>query len=52
MDADCKTLLLVGVDNSSLAYSVKKAGYKAFTMDYFGDYDTRVLSDGFMSVID
>ena len=52
MDADCKTLLLVGVDNSSLAYSVKKAEYKAFTVDYFGDHDTRVLSDGFVSVID
>jgi hypothetical protein len=52
MKAVSKNLLLVGVDNSSLAHSVKKAGHKAYTVDYFGDHDVRRLSDGFISVIE
>jgi predicted ATP-grasp superfamily ATP-dependent carboligase len=52
MEMSGNTLLLVGVDNSSLAQSVKKAGKKAFTVDYFGDVDVMRISDGFISVIE
>ncbi len=52
MDKGCNNLLLVGIDNSCLAYSVKNAGYKAFIADYFGDLDVMRVSDGFMSIIE
>jgi predicted ATP-grasp superfamily ATP-dependent carboligase len=44
-------LLIVGIDNYSLAYSVKKAGYQVFVADYFGDLDVKKISRGIISVI-
>jgi len=38
-------LLLTGIDVVGLAYSAKKAGYKVFSFDYFGDADLRKVSD-------
>ncbi len=38
-------LLLTGIDVVGLAYSAKKAGYKVFSFDYFGDADLREISD-------
>ncbi len=47
-----RNLLLIGVDITSLARSAKRAGYKVYAVDYFGDQDLRRFSDDFFSVID
>jgi predicted ATP-grasp superfamily ATP-dependent carboligase len=47
-----KNLLLVGIDVTPLEYSAKKAGYKVYTVDYFGDQDLRSVSDDSFSVIE
>ena len=52
MNTGSNNLLIIGIDNSSLAYSAKKVGYDTFTIDYFGDLDVRRISDDFISVIE
>ena len=46
-----KNLLLVGMDVTPLARSAKKAGYKVYTVDYFGDQDLKNLADDSFSII-
>jgi predicted ATP-grasp superfamily ATP-dependent carboligase len=49
MEKTGQFLLLAGVDVVRLAYSAKKAGYRVFSFDYFGDVDLRTLSDEWFS---
>jgi len=43
--------LVVGIDTVSIANSAKKAGYKIYAADYFGDIDLRHVCSGFRAVI-
>jgi predicted ATP-grasp superfamily ATP-dependent carboligase len=52
MDDNLNTLLLVGMDLVGLALSAKKAGYKVFAADFFGDLDLKKICDRCKSVID
>jgi predicted ATP-grasp superfamily ATP-dependent carboligase len=52
MDDNLKTLLLVGMDLVGLASSAKKAGYKVFAADFFGDLDLKKICDRCESIID
>ncbi|MDX1798573.1 MAG: hypothetical protein R3255_07990, partial [Candidatus Lokiarchaeia archaeon] len=36
---DSKSVLVVGFNTRPLAYSLKKAGYDVFAIDFFGDLD-------------
>ena len=44
-EPEIRNLLLIGMDITSLAKSAKKAGYKVYAVDYFGDQDLRAVSD-------
>ena len=44
-------LLVVGVDVTPIAASAKRAGYKVFSVDFFGDVDLRSLSEDSRSII-
>ena len=46
-----ETLLLVGMDLVGLAASAKKAGYRVYAADYFGDHDLKQASDRCSSII-
>ena len=50
-EPEIKNLLLIGMDITSLAKSAKKAGYKVYAVDYFGDQDLKDVSDCSFSVI-
>jgi predicted ATP-grasp superfamily ATP-dependent carboligase len=50
-EPEIKNLLLIGMDITSLAKSAKRAGYKVYAVDYFGDQDLRAVSDCSFSVI-
>jgi len=39
MDGCSKSVLVVGFNTRSLSYSLKKAGYIVYTVDFFGDLD-------------
>lgn len=44
MDAqDIRNILVIGIDVVALASSARKAGYKVYAVDYFGDRDLRQL---------
>jgi len=49
--SDIKNLLVVGIDTVSIANSAKKAGYKIYAADYFGDIDLRHACCGFKAII-
>ena len=51
-ESEIKNLLLVGMDVNPLANSAKKAGYKVYAVDYFGDQDLRSVSESYFSIID
>ena len=46
-----QSLLVIGVDTVSVANSAKKAGYKIYTVDYFGDLDLRQVCMKYKSII-
>lgn len=46
------TFLLVGVDLVGIAHSAKKAGYKVYAADYFGDVDLGEACNKSLSTID
>jgi len=46
-----QNLLVVGIDTVSIANSAKKAGYKIYAADHFGDIDLRRVCSGFKAVI-
>lgn len=48
---DLHNLLVIGVDNVSLAASAKRAGYQVFAVDHFGDQDLKHVCRGSLSVI-
>jgi len=50
-DSEIRNLLLIGIDVTPLAYSARKAGYKVYSVDYFGDRDLRSVSNAFFSII-
>lgn len=46
-----QNLLAVGIDTVSIANSAKKAGYKIYAADYFGDTDLRCVCSRHESII-
>ena len=48
---DFHRLLVIGVDNVSLAASAKRAGYEVFAVDYFGDQDLKRVCRESLSAI-
>lgn len=46
-----QNLLVVGIDTVSIANSAKKACYKIYAADYFGDMDLRCVCSGFKAII-
>lgn len=50
--AEVQSLLIVGVDTVFVAASAKKAGYKVYVADYFGDVDLRRVCHDFRAVIE
>lgn len=47
-----QNLLVVGIDTVSIANSAKKAGYRVYAADYFGDVDLRRVCSGCKAIID
>ncbi len=45
------SLLVIGIDVVSLATSAKRAGYKVYAADYFGDQDLKRLCDRSLSIV-
>jgi len=48
---DIRNLLVIGLDIVSLASSARKAGYKVYAVDYFGDQDLKHLCHKTRSII-
>jgi len=46
-----QSYLVIGLDVVPIAISTKKAGYKAFSVDYFGDQDLRKVCQKSLSII-
>jgi hypothetical protein len=49
--SEIQNLLVVGTDTVSIANSAKKAGFKIYAVDYFGDIDLRRVCSGFKAII-
>jgi len=49
--SETQNLLVVGIDTVSIANSAKKAGYKVYAADYFGDMDLRRVCSGVRAII-
>ena len=49
--SEIQNLLVIGIDTVSIANSAKKAGYKIYVADYFGDMDLRCVCSGFKAII-
>jgi hypothetical protein len=49
--SEIQSLLVVGIDPVSIANSAKKAGYKIYAADYFGDMDLRRVCFGLKAII-
>jgi len=45
-------LLVIGVDVASLAASAKRAGYRVYAVDYFGDQDLRCVCEENLAIIE
>jgi len=45
-------LLVIGVDVASLAASARRAGYKVYAVDYFGDQDLRRVCEETLSIVE
>jgi predicted ATP-grasp superfamily ATP-dependent carboligase len=52
LKTDVKNLLAVGVDTVSIANSAKRAGYKVYAADYFGDLDLQRVCIECKSIIE
>jgi len=50
-EEDIRNFLVIGLDVVSLASSARKAGYKVYAVDYFGDQDLKHLSHKTRSII-
>ncbi len=48
---DIRNILVIGIDVVSLATSAAKAGYKVYTVDYFGDQDLKRVCDETRSIV-
>ncbi len=48
---DIHNILIIGIDVVSLATSAAKAGYKVYTVDYFGDQDLKCVCDETLSIV-
>lgn len=48
---EIENLLVVGIDTVSVANSAKKAGYKIYAADHFGDLDLRSVCLNYKSII-
>jgi len=46
-----RSLLIIGVDVVSLATSARRAGYRIYAVDYFGDQDLKTVCNENLSVI-
>jgi predicted ATP-grasp superfamily ATP-dependent carboligase len=51
LKADVQNLLVIGVDTVSIAGSAKRAGYKIYAVDYFGDIDLQRICIECKSII-
>jgi len=51
LKSQIQNLLVVGIDTLSIAKSAKKAGYKIYVADYFGDVDLRHVCSGFRAIV-
>jgi predicted ATP-grasp superfamily ATP-dependent carboligase len=45
------SLLVVGLDLTAIAASARRAGYKVYSVDFFGDVDLRLLCEESLSII-
>ena len=50
-ESNTHNLLAIGMDVVSLATSARKAGYKVYAVDYFGDQDLKRVSHESLSII-
>jgi len=51
-EAGLRNLLVIGVDVVSLAASARRAGYRVFAVDHFGDRDLRRICHGSQSIVE
>ena len=51
IEPDIYNLLVIGMDVVSLATSAKKAGYKVYAVDYFGDQDLKRVCHETLSIV-
>jgi len=51
IENDIHNILVIGMDVVSLATSATKAGYKVYTVDYFGDQDLKRVCHESLSII-
>jgi hypothetical protein len=49
--SDLQNLLVIGVDSVSLAASAKRAGYRVFAVDHFGDQDLKQVCRETLSIV-
>ena len=50
-DVDLKTILVIGLDSVALAHSARKAGFKVFAVDFFGDQDLQKTCESTLSIV-
>jgi predicted ATP-grasp superfamily ATP-dependent carboligase len=50
-ERDIRNVLVIGVDVVSLAASARKAGYRVYAADYFGDQDLKCLCHESRSIV-
>lgn len=50
-ETDLHSLLVIGIDVVSLATSARRAGYKVYAVDYFGDQDLKRICHETLSIV-
>ena len=50
-DVDLKNILIIGLDSVALAHSARRAGFKVFAVDFFGDQDLRKTCESALSIV-
>jgi len=50
-DVDLKNILIIGLDSVALAHSARRAGFKVFAVDFFGDQDLRKTCESTLSIV-
>jgi len=51
IEPDIHSILVIGMDVVSLATSARKAGYKVYAVDYFGDQDLKRMCHESLSIV-